>query len=151
MLDADDRSCALEATSHGSVLGRLDGVRFAALAFTNLGQDHLDFHRTFEHYYDAKRRLFVTGERPPAAVNAGDEHGRRLAEELRSLDHEPLLTFGFADDADLRPEELELDASGARFRTGGLDVQTPLRGRFNVENVLAAVAVSRLLGIEDEA
>jgi UDP-N-acetylmuramoyl-L-alanyl-D-glutamate--2,6-diaminopimelate ligase len=151
MLDAGDLSCALEATSHGSELGRLDGVRFSALAFTNLGQDHLDFHGTFERYFDAKRRLFVEGERPPAAVNVGDDYGRRLAEELRALGHEPLLTFGTADDADIRPEQLELDGNGARLRAGGIELRTRLRGRFNVENVLAAVAVSRLLGVENDA
>ena len=151
MLSAGDRSCALEATSHGSELGRLAGVRFAALAFTNLGQDHLDFHGTTERYFGAKRRLFVEGERPPAAVNIGDDHGRVLADELRALGHEPLLTFGFADDADLRPDELELDAAGARLRTGALELRTRLRGRFNVENVLAAVALGRLLEIEDDA
>jgi UDP-N-acetylmuramoyl-L-alanyl-D-glutamate--2,6-diaminopimelate ligase len=150
MLDAGDRSCALEATSHGSELGRLDGVRFAALAFTNLGQDHLDFHGTLERYYDAKRRLFVE-RRPPSAVNVGDEHGRRLADELRELGHEQLLTFGFADDADVWSEELELDANGARFRAVGLDIATRLRGRFNIENVLAAIAVARLLEAEDDA
>ena len=60
-------ACAIEATSHGSELGRLDGVRFAALAFTNLTQDHLDFHGTMERYFDAKRRLFAEHEpaRPP--------------------------------------------------------------------------------------
>jgi UDP-N-acetylmuramoyl-L-alanyl-D-glutamate--2,6-diaminopimelate ligase len=151
MLDAGDRSAVLEATSHGSELGRLDGVRFAALAFTNLGQDHLDFHGTLERYFDAKRRLFVEGERPPAAVNVGDVHGRRLAEELRALGHGTLLTFGLADDADLRADGLELDASGARFQAGGLELETSLRGRFNVENVLAAVALARLLGVGDEA
>ena len=151
MLDAGDGSCALEATSHGSELGRLDGVRFSALAFTNLGQDHLDFHRTFERYFAAKRRLFLEGERPPAAVNVGDEYGRRLAEELRALGHEPLLTFGAVGDADIRPEQLELDGSGARLQAGGIDLRTKLRGRFNVENILAAVAVSRLLGIENDA
>jgi UDP-N-acetylmuramoyl-L-alanyl-D-glutamate--2,6-diaminopimelate ligase len=151
MLDAGDRSCALEATSHGSELGRLDGVRFSALAFTNLGQDHLDFHGTFERYFDAKRRLFVEGERPPAAVNIGDDYGRRLAEELRALRHEPLLTFGMTGDADIRPEQLELDGKGARLRAGGLELRTKLHGRFNVENVLAAVAVSRLLGVENDA
>jgi UDP-N-acetylmuramoyl-L-alanyl-D-glutamate--2,6-diaminopimelate ligase len=151
MLGAGDRSCALEATSHGSELGRLDGVRFSALAFTNLGQDHLDFHGTFERYFDAKRRLFVEGERPPAAVNVGDDYGRRLAEELRALGHEALLTFGTADDADIRPEQLELDGNGARLRAGGIELRTRLRGRFNVENVLAAVAVSRLLGVENDA
>jgi UDP-N-acetylmuramoyl-L-alanyl-D-glutamate--2,6-diaminopimelate ligase len=151
MLDAGDRSCALEATSHGSELGRLDGVRFSALAFTNLSQDHLDFHGTFERYFDAKRRLFVEGERPPAAVNVGDDYGRRLAEELRALGHEALLTFGMARDADIRPEHLELDERGARLRAGGIELRTKLHGRFNVENVLAAVAVSRLLGVENEA
>src|SRR5205823_5271666 len=151
MLDAGDRSCALEATSHGSELGRLEGVRFAALAFTNLGQEHLDFHGTLERYYAAKRRLFVEGERPPAAVNVGDEHGRRLAEELRALGHEQLLTFGVVDDSDIRPEQLELDGGGARLRAGGIELRTKLRGRFNVENVLAAVAVARLLEIENEA
>src|SRR6266540_3563911 len=84
MLDAGDRSCAMEATSHGSELGRLDRVRFAALIFTNLTQDHLDFHRDLEDYFDAKRRLFVGEDAPPAAVNVGDAYGRRLAEELRA-------------------------------------------------------------------
>ena len=72
MLDAGDRSVALEATSHGSELGRLAGVRFAALAFTNLTEEHLDFHGTMERYYAAKRRLFVGADPPPAAVNVGD-------------------------------------------------------------------------------
>src|SRR3954452_13261759 len=130
MLDAGDRSCALEATSHGSELGRLDRVRFAALVFTNLTQDHLDFHGTFERYFDAKRRLFVEAERPPAAVNIGDDYGRRLAEELRALRHEPLLTFGMTGDADIRPEPLELDGKGARLRAGGLELRTKLHGRF---------------------
>jgi UDP-N-acetylmuramoyl-L-alanyl-D-glutamate--2,6-diaminopimelate ligase len=151
MLDAGDRSCALEATSHGSELGRLDGVHFRALAFMNLSQDHLDFHGTLERYFEAKRRLFVGGEPPPAGVNVGDAHGRRLAEELRAVKRQPLLTFGFADDADVRPQQLELDQAGARLNAGGLELRTNLRGRFNVENVLAAVAVSRLLGIEDQA
>jgi UDP-N-acetylmuramoyl-L-alanyl-D-glutamate--2,6-diaminopimelate ligase len=148
MLDAGDRSCALEATSHGSELGRLDRVRFAALVFTNLTQDHLDFHGTIERYFDAKRRLFIE-TRPPAAVNVGDAHGRQLADELRG--RQPLLTYGFADDAELRPERLESGPRGASFRAGGLDLQTRLRGRFNVENVLGAVAAARLLELPDEA
>jgi UDP-N-acetylmuramoyl-L-alanyl-D-glutamate--2,6-diaminopimelate ligase len=148
MLDAGDRSAAVEATSHGSELGRLDRVRFSALVFTNLTQDHLDFHGTLERYFDAKRRLF-TEARPPAAVNLGDEHGRRLADELRG--HNELLTFGLVDDAELRPEELELGPRGAHFRADGIELETRLRGRFNVENVLGAVAAARLLGIDDDA
>jgi UDP-N-acetylmuramoyl-L-alanyl-D-glutamate--2,6-diaminopimelate ligase len=136
MLDAGDRSVAMEATSHGSELGRLAGVRFDALAFTNLTQDHLDFHGSMDDYYDAKRRLFTDHEpAPAAAVNVGDEWGRRLADELRRLDRAPLLTYGLTDDADVR------EAPAA----------SRLRGRFNQENALAAVALARLLGVPSAA
>ena len=149
MLDAGDKSCAMEATSHGSALKRLLGVRFRALVFTNLSQDHLDFHATMEEYYDAKRRLFVEpdvdGNRPPAAINVADPHGRRLADELRALGEAPA-EFSLA-----HAEELEITAAGSTFRFHGLDLRTRLRGRFNVENVLGAVSASLLLGIPDEA
>ncbi|HEY3069364.1 MAG TPA: UDP-N-acetylmuramoyl-L-alanyl-D-glutamate--2,6-diaminopimelate ligase [Gaiellaceae bacterium] len=148
MLEAGDRSCAMEATSHGSALRRLLGVRFRALVFTNLSQDHLDFHGTMDEYFDAKRRLFtepdIDGKRPPAAINVGDPHGRRLVDELRGLGDEPT-EFSLAD-----ADGLEITAAGSSFRYGGLDLRTRLRGRFNVENVLGAVAAARLLGIENE-
>jgi UDP-N-acetylmuramoyl-L-alanyl-D-glutamate--2,6-diaminopimelate ligase len=150
MLDVGDRSCAMEATSHGSALGRLDLVRFSALVFTNLSQDHLDFHRDLEDYFEAKRRLFLGDDAPPAAVNIGDPYGRRLAEDVRRQGT-PLLTFGFADDADIRPDELDLTALPATFTAGGIPLRTRLRGRFNVENVLAAVAAARLLGLPEDA
>jgi UDP-N-acetylmuramoyl-L-alanyl-D-glutamate--2,6-diaminopimelate ligase len=138
MLDAGDRSCVMEATSHGSELGRLERVRFKALAFTNLSQDHLDFHDSMESYFRAKRRLFAEHDpAPAAAVNVGDEWGRRLAGELRRLDRAPVLTYGTAADA-------ELTAHPALEHSR-------LVGRFNVENVLAAAAVARLLGLPDEA
>jgi UDP-N-acetylmuramoyl-L-alanyl-D-glutamate--2,6-diaminopimelate ligase len=131
MLDAGDRSVALEATSHGSQLHRLDRIRFDALVFTNLTQDHLDFHGTMEEYFQAKRRLFLEG-RPPAAINVGDPWGRKLA-----TDRPDALTFGFPAEADLGPEELR-----------ALDLK--LRGRFNVENALGALAAARLLDIDKE-
>jgi UDP-N-acetylmuramoyl-L-alanyl-D-glutamate--2,6-diaminopimelate ligase len=132
MLDIGDRSCAMEASSHASELHRLDRVRFAALVFTNLSQDHLDFHGDMETYFQAKRRLFLEGA-PRAAVNVADPYGRRLAEELPDA-----LTFGFADDAEIGPDAL-----------AGIDVK--LRGRFNRENALGALAAGRLLGIPDDA
>ena len=132
MLDVGDRSCALEASSHASELHRLDRVLFAALVFTNLSQDHLDFHGDMESYFQAKRRLFLEGG-PPAAVNVADPYGRRLAQELPDA-----LTFGFADDAEIGPQAL-----------AGIDVK--LRGRFNMENALGALAAGRLLGIADDA
>jgi UDP-N-acetylmuramoyl-L-alanyl-D-glutamate--2,6-diaminopimelate ligase len=147
MLDAGDRSCAMEATSHGSALRRLDRIRFSVLVFTNLDREHLDFHRDMEDYFDAKRRLFLGADAPPAAVNVGDPYGRRLAEEL-SRQGAPLLTYGLAADAEVRPEALDLSTP---LVVGGQEMHPRLRGRFNVENVLAAVAAARLLGIEDEA
>src|SRR5919197_1167465 len=135
MLDAGDRSCAMEASSHASELRRLDRVRFAALVFTNLTPDHLDFHGTMERYFDAKRQLFVRsdGDPPPAAINVDDAWGRRLAAERPDA-----LTFGFAEDAQIRPDALD-----------GVDLK--LRGRFNVLNALAALAAARLVGIDDGA
>src|SRR5918996_5298226 len=151
MLDAGDRSVALEASSHASTLRRLDRVRFDVLVFTNLTQDHLDFHGSMEDYYAAKRRLFTSAAPPPAAVNVGDPWGRQLADELRETQRAPLVTFGLTPEAEIRPEGLVLDASGARFRAGGIELETSLRGRFNVENVLGAVAAGILLDIgEDE-
>src|SRR6266516_3667717 len=128
MLDAGDRSCAMEASSHASVLHRLDRVRFAALVFTNLSQDHLDFHGDMESYFEAKRQLFLAGPRPVAVINIGDEYGRRLAEELPEA-----ITFSRAD-------------------AGALDgVDLKLQGRFNTENALGALFAARALGIDDDA
>jgi UDP-N-acetylmuramoyl-L-alanyl-D-glutamate--2,6-diaminopimelate ligase len=150
MLDAGNRSVAMEASSHAAALNRLDRVRFDALVFTNLTQDHLDFHGTMEEYFLAKRRLFVGAAPAPAAVNVGDPWGRQLAEELADLGRAPLITFGLADDAEIRPQELTLDASGARFTAAGIELETALRGRFNVENVLGAIAAGLLLDVDED-
>ena len=122
MVEAGDRSCAMEATSIASSQGRLVGTQFAVLVFTNLTQDHLDFHGTMEEYFAAKRRLFAQAER--AVVNVGDEWGRRLAAELPRV-----RTFTPDDD---------LPEIGLR-----------LAGRFNRANALGAVWAARELGIDE--
>ena len=125
MLDAGDRSCVMEATSHGSELRRLDRIRFDALVFTNLTQDHLDFHGTMERYFEAKRRLFLEG-RPPAAINSADEWGRRLL-----ADRPDALTYGFAPDAQIGPgcagrQSTSSCAAGSTSRTRS--ARSPPRG-----------------------
>jgi UDP-N-acetylmuramoyl-L-alanyl-D-glutamate--2,6-diaminopimelate ligase len=125
MLDAGDRSCVMEATSIAQVQGRLAGTRFAVLVFTNLTQDHLDFHRTMEAYFEAKRALFDQADR--AVVNVGDEYGRRLAAGLPDA-----VTFGAASSV--------LD---------GIDFK--LRGRFNRENAIGAALAAQALGVGDDA
>jgi UDP-N-acetylmuramoyl-L-alanyl-D-glutamate--2,6-diaminopimelate ligase len=151
MLEAGNESVALEASSHGSALRRLDRVRFDALVFTNLSQDHLDLHGTMDEYFAAKRRLFVGAQPPPAAVNVGDPWGRTLASDLRDLHRAPLVTFGLDDQAEIRPEELEVTPRGSSFRAAGIEIRTSLRGLFNVENVLGAVAAGLLLDLDEHA
>jgi UDP-N-acetylmuramoyl-L-alanyl-D-glutamate--2,6-diaminopimelate ligase len=143
MLDAGDRACAMEVSSHALELGRAAGIRFACRIFTNLTQDHLDFHETMEAYFLAKRRLF---EEPGlSVVNMDDQYGRRIAAELDCV------TFGIETQADYRARNVEFDLMGSRFRCetpdGPLQLESPLPGLFNVQNALGAVAAARLLGV----
>jgi UDP-N-acetylmuramoyl-L-alanyl-D-glutamate--2,6-diaminopimelate ligase len=167
MVDADDGACVMEVSSHALELGRAEGIRFACRVFTNLTQDHLDFHDDMEAYFLAKRRLF---DGPgPAVVNLDDAYGRRLAAEL----DEPV-TFAVdggggeggdavsgapradealrASAATYRAREIHFDVTGARFTAdtpdGPLELRTRLPGLFNVSNALAAFAVARVLGVE---
>jgi UDP-N-acetylmuramoyl-L-alanyl-D-glutamate--2,6-diaminopimelate ligase len=125
MLDAGDRTCVMEATSIAQAQGRLDGTHFAVLVFSNLTQDHLDFHGTMEEYFTAKRLLFDQADR--AVVNVGDEYGRRLAREL--------------------PGAITFDAGSSEL--DGVDLK--LRGRFNIENAIGAALAARELGVEEAA
>jgi UDP-N-acetylmuramoyl-L-alanyl-D-glutamate--2,6-diaminopimelate ligase len=123
MLDSGNRACVMEATSMASTKGRLEATHFVVLVFTNLSQDHLDFHGTMDDYFEAKRRLFAQTAR--AVINVGDEYGARLAASIPDA-----LTF--------HPD----DELGATLK---------LPGRFNVENALAAAAAARALGIDAAA
>ena len=131
------------------VLHRLDRVRFDALVFTNLSQDHLDFHGSMEDYFAAKRRLFAGAAPPPAAVNIGDEWGRRLAEELAVTNRAPLITFGLPTTPRSGPTS---SSSARRARDSGRRDRdrVALRGRFNVENVARRDRGARLLLDVDE-
>ena len=145
MLDAGDSACAMEVSSHALQLGRASSIRFAAKVFTNLTQDHLDFHETMEDYYLAKRRLF--DEPGPAVVNVDDPYGRRLADELGDV-----VAFGVDSrastvDRDFLATDISFDVAGARFKVGGVEVRTRLPGLFNVQNALAAIAATAQLGV----
>jgi UDP-N-acetylmuramoyl-L-alanyl-D-glutamate--2,6-diaminopimelate ligase len=142
MLDAGDKAAVMEVSSHALYLYRVDGIHFAVRVFTNLTQDHLDFHPTMEDYFAAKRMLFER-DGGPSIVNVDDPYGRRLAEEIGDA-----VTFGIdAPDADYRATGVEFDTGGSRFRVGDTDFTTPLPGHFNVSNALAAIASARALGV----
>ena len=164
MVDGGDVACVMEVSSHALALGRSAGISFDAKAFTNLTQDHLDFHSDMEDYFGAKRTLFWGGAEagastPEASVSPGvavinidDRYGERLAAELREAGAQPLTFSASGAEADLRAEDVEFDTAGTRFRciaAEGEDVwvELPLPGHFNVENALAALACASALGI----
>jgi UDP-N-acetylmuramoyl-L-alanyl-D-glutamate--2,6-diaminopimelate ligase len=131
MLDGGDSACAMEVSSHALALHRADAIRFDVALFTNLTQDHLDFHADMEDYFRSKRRLFEMGP-TTAIVNIDDPYGRRLAEEFDCV------TFSAGGgDADLRAADLR--------------IETRLPGDFNVANALGAYAAAVSLGVDSDA
>ena len=149
MLDAGDVACVMEVSSHALQLGRVDASHFAVGVFTNLTQDHLDFHPTMEDYFQAKRKLFTSVGARTAVLNLDDPYGLRLATDPEisqpitfSLDH-PGATY--------RADQVRTGLGGSRFilhsPDGVAELSSPLRGRFNVSNVMAAFAAARSLGV----
>ena len=151
MLDGGDRACVMEVSSHALELRRADAIHFAAAIFTNLTQDHLDFHPTMEDYFRAKRRLFKGGVLHPgvAIVNLDDPYGARLAGEL-----DRPVTFAIHTPAAYRAADVSTQLSGSTFTVqtpdGPLALKSHLRGEFNVYNVLGALAAARALGVPTE-
>jgi UDP-N-acetylmuramoyl-L-alanyl-D-glutamate--2,6-diaminopimelate ligase len=153
MVDGGDAACVMEVSSHALELRRAAGIHFACRVFTNLTQDHLDFHDDMEAYYLAKRRLF---DGPgPVVVNLDDEYGRRLAAEVDGAIGFSVETAGWsASTPTYRARDVRFDVTGARFTAdtpdGPLELATRLPGLFNVSNALAALAIARTLGVDSE-
>jgi len=147
MRDGGDVACAMEISSHALELRRADGIHVAAAVFTNLTQDHLDFHPSMEDYFQAKRLLFASELTRTRIANADDEYGRRLAGEFADT-----VTFGIEGDADYRATDLDFGFAGSSFTAstpdGDFPVSISLPGHFNVLNALAAWAAARALGVD---
>jgi UDP-N-acetylmuramoyl-L-alanyl-D-glutamate--2,6-diaminopimelate ligase len=146
MRDASVTAVAMEVSSHAIDLHRVDAVRFAAVAFTNLTQDHLDYHRTIEEYSAVKRRLFTDFEVGARVINVDDPYGALLATEVPNV-----LTVGRHAGASIRAESEELCATGAAFTLvtpqGTARVALPLAGAYNVSNALVAAGCALAIGI----
>lgn len=145
MTEAGDTACVMEVSSHALELRRADAIHWSVAIFTNLTQDHLDFHPTMSEYFHAKRRLF-TAAPGVRVVNVDDAYGRRLAEEFPDA-----VTVGIdSEDAALRATGLRSGLRGSRFDADGRQWHTTLPGRFNVLNALCAIAAARALGVADD-
>ena len=145
-------SAVMEVSSHALALGRVDGIGYDVAVFTNLSQDHLDFHPDLEAYFEAKALLFRSDRSRYAVVNVDDEHGVVLAGRLAGR----CATYTIAgDDADWRAVDVVAGPAGSTFRVVGPGVDLPaevaLPGRFNVANALAAIAAVVASGIAVDA
>jgi UDP-N-acetylmuramoyl-L-alanyl-D-glutamate--2,6-diaminopimelate ligase len=150
--DTGGTYATMEASSHALAMDRLWGCHFTVVVFTNLTRDHIDYHKTFENYFAAKQRLFEgTGAGAPevGVVNADDQWGRKLVGLARRT-----LTYGLQNGADLKAKKFQLSFSGLNFSAqtpnGPIQVESPLVGRINVYNILAAIGAGIGLGFSNE-
>jgi len=144
--DAGRRAMAVEVSSHALAQGRVDATRFAVAVFTNLSQDHLDFHSTMEDYFAAKATLFTPALSEQAVICVDDAWGRRLLDEVTRAGALPVHPYGLGDATDLR-----VTPGGTSFTWRGEHVRLRLAGRFNVANALAAATSAALLGVPPAA
>ncbi len=150
--DAGGKYAVLEASSHSLAMDRLWGCHFQAAVFTNLTREHMDFHKTFEDYFAAKKRLFEgTGAGAPevAVLNTDDEFGKRLAGLAKKT-----VTYGLESDTDITTKKFQLTFDGLTFTAltpnGKVHVVSQLVGRINVYNLLAAIGAGQALGLSNE-
>lgn len=150
--DAGGRYAVLEASSHSLAMDRLWGCHFAAAVFTNLTREHMDYHKTFEDYFAAKKTLFEgTGAGAPevAIINTDDEYGKRLAGLAKKT-----VSYGLESNADITTRKFQLTFNGLAFTAqtpnGKVQVASPLVGRINVYNILAAIGATQALGLSNE-
>jgi len=151
MREIDVDVVAMEVSSHAMALHRADAIEFEIVVFTNLSQDHLDFHGDMASYFAAKASLFESGRARRAVVNIDDPHGRRLVEMIDI----PCLTVGTSQDADFRIVDIAGSPEGTRFalsyRGERIDLAIPVMGVFNVANAAIAATISLSLGIPTKA
>jgi UDP-N-acetylmuramoyl-L-alanyl-D-glutamate--2,6-diaminopimelate ligase len=144
-------SAIMEVSSHALAQHRVDGIVYDAAVFTNLTQDHLDYHGTLEEYFNVKARLFNQVGRF-AIVNRDDSWGRRLLDEKKFL--AGLISYGFEEGAQVRGLNPVTDTNGSRMRVqspwGEMEIRLQLIGRFNLYNALAAFATAAALGVPVE-
>ena len=145
MRDLGAEAVSMEVSSHALALHRVEDIRFAVGAFTNLTRDHLDFHGSFEAYAAVKRSLFDLAQR--AVLGVDDPFGARWSAELRNAGM-PVVTYAIESDADLRARNVELRGDGSTFELDGAQVELPLPGRFNVQNALCALGIAQAMGCD---
>jgi UDP-N-acetylmuramoyl-L-alanyl-D-glutamate--2,6-diaminopimelate ligase len=155
IVNAGCKAAAMEVSSHAIALDRVRGLEWDVAVFTNLTQDHLDFHGTMENYFEAKAKLFTdlvdqkSKQKPTAVINIDDRYGRLLAERLNKK--VSVITYGLGVQADFRASNYHAEFAGTSYQLDARGksylVRVPLIGRFNVANSMAALAAASSMGI----
>lgn len=149
MSDQGALACALEVSSHGMVQQRVAGLAFDVVVFTNLTQDHLDYHASMDEYFAAKQSLFMQNAQATALINIDDEYGVRLYEQLNADAARTVISYGCAPSADIRYDNIKTTTSGlqahVRSPWGDGMLSIPLLGEFNIANTVAALGACMVL------
>jgi UDP-N-acetylmuramoyl-L-alanyl-D-glutamate--2,6-diaminopimelate ligase len=155
IVNAGGRAAAMEVSSHALAQDRTRGIEWDVAVFTNLTQDHLDFHRTMENYFEAKAKLFQdlpsqsTKKGASAVINIDDRHGEKLVDRLAGKI--PVVTYGLGLHADFRASNYRTEFAGTSYQLDARGrsylVRVPLIGRFNVANSMAALAAATVMGV----
>ncbi|MDU5110349.1 MAG: UDP-N-acetylmuramoyl-L-alanyl-D-glutamate--2,6-diaminopimelate ligase [Clostridium sp.] len=145
MVDEGCEYCVMEVSSHSLQLDRVYGCEFEVGIFTNLTRDHLDFHKTFENYYNAKFKLF---ERSKASViNVDDDYGYRVLKDIEKLENKMVRTYSIREESDFKARNIALKEGDIHFDINGESYNSVLPGEYNVYNALGVIAAVNILGI----
>lgn len=151
MRDTGTKSCVMEVSSHALQLARVKDIDFDGAVFSNLSHEHLDFHESMENYYQAKRTLFYQTSRFNV-INIDDPYGQRLADELIHDDKTPVITYGIKQEAACKADSIHVLENSTEFHlatpAGNVKIKTPLPGKYNVYNCLAAAGCAHMLGFK---
>jgi UDP-N-acetylmuramoyl-L-alanyl-D-glutamate--2,6-diaminopimelate ligase len=147
MRDKGVEYTVMEVSSHALALNRVDTMEFKAAVFTNLTQDHLDYHKTMDRYAAEKAKLFKKLKSDGAAIINNDDEYAQLFKDTTQQD---IITYGIEKNSELHPNEIELSLEGVKFTLNDLKYNLNLTGKFNIYNSLAAVGVAISLGIKEE-
>ncbi|HAP66620.1 MAG TPA: UDP-N-acetylmuramoyl-L-alanyl-D-glutamate--2,6-diaminopimelate ligase [Nitrospinae bacterium] len=152
VVDGSGKYCVMEVSSHSLELDRVYGTRFEMGVFTNLTQDHLDFHGNLEKYFSAKARLFKEYGLKKAVINIDDPYGKRLIKDSRI---DKILTYGITEGADVKADDIDMSVKGLKFVAttpiGKLNIESKLLGMHNIYNILASVSTAILEGFSKES
>lgn len=139
--------CVMEVSSHSLELDRVYGCEFEAGIFTNLTRDHLDFHKSFDNYYNAKFKLFSRSK--ISIINIDDNYGYKILNDVKQIVDKKIITYSINNESDFKASDIKLKQNDIHFVVNGKEFNSALPGEYNIYNALGAIGALKSLGIEE--